>query len=155
MRIQISSRFGCQSVVDGINAHLPKGIRILDCRLRSESRKAGPAKVHRFHIDLGGVTFDQEALRRFSASRHWPYLRTRPKRPDQAMDLKTSIKTVKLHDGHQIELEIDAQCGVTVRPSDFLCGVLGLATEDLPKVGVTKRLARPEKSKVDNTTPSR
>ena len=138
MRIQVSSKFTCQDVMEGINVHLPQGIRILACKLSSAGRKTVSPKVHRFKIDSGDLTLDQEALSRFEASGHWPYSKSRPKRPDQTIDLKTVIKTADLKGCSQIYLEIKAGSGPTVRPTDFLSGVFGLTPEDLPKVMVTK-----------------
>jgi radical SAM-linked protein len=138
MRILVSSDFSCAQVVQGINAYLPRGVRITGCRLKSEDKKAGSAFIHRFRIDLPAVDVDEALVRQFMDSGQWPYRRTRRKGSEQTLDLRAAIKKVEIQDNEQIHMEIDALARPIVRPAEFLMDVLRMSPEALQEVVVTK-----------------
>ncbi len=141
MRIRVSSNFNCQQVVQGINAHLPKGLRITDCRLQSEIDKAGSPVtpcVHKFLIELNGIELNASLLQRFRYSRQWPYQRIRRKGSEQLVDLKVAVLRAEYQNQNRLYLEIDAQTPPLIRPADFLSGVLQLKASQLEQVKVTK-----------------
>ena len=128
-------------MVQGINAHLPKGLRIMECRLKSEVQKSGPQllpAVQEFRIELGGIDIDTALLSQFQKSSQWPYRRSRPKKPDQSIDLKAAVNKVEYRKANQLYLGINAQTQVIVRPADFLMSVLQLTPMQLQQTVVTK-----------------
>ena len=141
MRIRVSTRFSCDQVVQGINTHLPQGLRITGCRLKSEIHEDGvgfSTQVQKYRIEFSGLEFNTALLDQFQACSQWPYLRPRQKRADQPIDLKAAVKKIECRNLSQIYMEIDTQTQFTVRPADFLVGVLQLTPIQLQQVVITK-----------------
>lgn len=138
MRILASCRFSCQEVVEGLNAHLPEGVRVINGRAKPKEKKASSPVVHCFKINFGDIQVNRDLAGRFVNSRQWPYLRSRNKRSEQTIDLKAMVKAIRWIGDGDLYLEILAQPGITVRPADFLLGVLGMHATELGGVLVTK-----------------
>jgi radical SAM-linked protein len=138
LRILVSSRFSYQQVVQGLNAYLAGGVRVIDGRAFTKGKKEAAKAVHRFQIDFGRVRVKRDLVGRFIDSNQWPYLRSRSKRPDQAIDLRAMVQAVRWTGESGLYLEIAARPGITARPADFLFGVLGMDMTDLQNVLVTK-----------------
>ncbi len=141
MRIMVSCKHDCAQVVRGINAHLPKGLRITGCRLKSEVQKSGPPylpEVQKYRVELSGIEIDTALLSRFQESSQWPYLRCRQKKPDHTIDLRAAVHKIEYRKIGQLYMEIDASVQVVVRPSDFLISVLQLTPLQLQQTVVTR-----------------
>ena len=136
MRILVSDAFSCEQVAQGINAHLPDGIRITDCRLKTGSDLM--ALVQQFMIDFNGVSFTVAHLHQFRESARWPYQRKRRKGKEQCVDLKELVKNAVLLGKDKLLLEIHIEQQKLIRPADFLSGVMMMTPECLQQVIVTK-----------------
>jgi radical SAM family uncharacterized protein/radical SAM-linked protein len=144
MRIMVSSKTNCGQVVQRLNAYLPQGLRILDCRPKSTGKKEPEPAIHRYDIDLGGIQVDIQIIQRFLMSDEWLYVRSRANGAAHTIDLKAMVKTIDIHRHNGLYMEIQQDRGLTVRPGDFLAGVLDLRPEVLQKVLVTKLAPAPE-----------
>ncbi len=141
MRMMVASRHDCSQVARNIDAHLPAGLRITGCRPRDEVMKSqtqAMQKAYRYRIDLGGVHPDACLLGQFQESDQWPYTRTRQNKDNKVVDLRAAIATVDYHQPDQLVLEIRAMPPITVRPADFLSGVLQLSARQIQQAVVTK-----------------
>jgi radical SAM family uncharacterized protein/radical SAM-linked protein len=138
LRILVAAGTSCAQVVQGINAYLPKGVRLTGCQLKSEAQKDGPASNHRFRIDTQNVPIDQARVQRFMESEQWVYRHTPRKGPEQTLDLKTAVIKAEFQSDGRLYVEIDAQSRPVIRPAVFLTAVLGLAPETLREFVVTK-----------------
>jgi radical SAM family uncharacterized protein/radical SAM-linked protein len=140
MRILVGAGTRCEQVVQGINAYLPKGVRVTGCRLKTEIQSAKAGDIHRFRIDLQGAFVDRALVRRFIESDQWFYRRTRRKGAEKTVDLKAAVKKVEFGDDDGLYIEMDAKVRPIVRPAEFLIEVAGMSPEALQGIVITKLL---------------
>jgi radical SAM family uncharacterized protein/radical SAM-linked protein len=151
LRIQVATRHGCKAVVEALNRRLPDGVRIIDCRPRSEAKKLNIAAVQRFSIRLAEHRFDADLLNRFNDSETWPYVRTNHKGREHHIDLKRSIDRIGFEGNHTLVYDISPASAFTIRPADVLKGIFQLPVDLLLGAKVVK--LDPEKRAVDIPSP--
>jgi len=130
---------------------LPDGVRIIDCRSRSEAKKLNIGAVQRFSIRLAEHRFDADLLNRFNDSETWPYVRTNHKGREHHIDLKRSIDRIGFEGNHTLVYDISPASAFTIRPADVLKGIFQLPVDLLLGARVVK--LDPEKRAVDIPSP--
>ncbi len=138
MRMLVSTRHGCVDVKDAMNQQLPAGVRIIDCRSRSEAKKMNFGTNQRFSIRLVETKFDPGILETFELSDTWPYVRTNRKGSEHRIDLKQSLDRMILEGGNTLVYDIASDSQFTIRPADILKGVFNLPVDLLQGAKVVK-----------------
>jgi radical SAM family uncharacterized protein/radical SAM-linked protein len=154
MRILVSSRHQCPEILNKMNDHLPDGIQILNCQLRSEAKKERAHQVQRFSIQLNKQDLDLKFLEAFKNSAKWPYDRTNHKGRYHHIDLKSSVQNIILRGKNTLIYEIAPQSQHTIRPTDIMVGIFKKPVDALQGAKVVKLDPLSNKSAVDNGTPN-
>jgi radical SAM family uncharacterized protein/radical SAM-linked protein len=154
MRMLVASQYGCTEVVEGLNRQLPKGVRIIDCRLRSEAKKLNMDLNQLFAIELAGNEFDPCVLSSFKDSETWPYVRTNRKGREHHIDLKRCIDRIGIEGSHTLVYDISSASPFTIRPADILKGIFDLPVDLLQGAKVVKLDPLKDKRVVDILSPS-
>ena len=150
MCMRVATHHDCLAVVEALNRRLPDGVRIIDCRLRSEAKKLAILVGQRFSIRLAENRFDIDVLSRFNESETWPYVRTNHKGREHHIDLKRSIDRIGFEGNHTLVYDISPGSPFTIRPADVLKGIFQLPVDLLLGAKVVKLDATKDKWAVDN-----
>ncbi len=153
MCMLVATRHSCVEVVEALNRRLPEGVRIIDCRLRSEAKKLNIGAVQRFSIRLAENRFDADLLIRFNDSETWPYVRTNHKGREHHIDLKRSIERIGFEGNHTLVYDISPASPFTIRPADVLKGIFQLPVDLLLGAKVVKLDPLNDKRAVDIPSP--
>ena len=149
MRILVSTRHQCDNIVEGMDAHLPDGVQIMDCQLRSEAKRESVWRVQRFSIQLKNQNFAADVLNEFDKSESWPYVRTNHKGRVHHIDLKKVIEKIVSNGRNTLVYDISPNSEYTIRPADILVGIFKRPTELLQDAKVLKLDPLSAKSAVD------
>jgi radical SAM family uncharacterized protein/radical SAM-linked protein len=149
MRILVSTRHKCKNIVEDMNVHLPEGIQIMDCQLRSEAKKESAWRVQRFSIQLKNQLFESEVVNDFNKCESWPYVRTNHKGRVHNIDLKKVIENMVCNRSNILVYDIAPKAEYTIRPTDILMGIFKIPTDVLQDAKVLKHDPFAGKSAVD------
>ncbi|MEJ2155314.1 MAG: TIGR03960 family B12-binding radical SAM protein [Desulfobacteraceae bacterium] len=149
MRMLVASRHGCTEVAEALNLQLPDGVRIIDCRLRSQVKKLKSGIGQRFSIQLTGQRFDPGALSQFNSSETWHYVRTNRKGSEHRIDLKRCLDQIMLDASGTLVYDISSVSPFTIRPADVLKGLFKLPVDLLQEAKVMKLDLMKDKRAVD------
>ena len=152
MRILVSSGHQCPEILKHMNDHLPDGIQILKCQLRSEAKKERAHQVQRFLMQLNNQDLDLNILDAFKNSATWPYERTNHKGRYHHIDLKSTVQNIILRPKNTLIYEIVPQSQHTIRPKDIVVGILKMPVDVLQEAKVVKLDPLSNTSAVDNDT---
>jgi radical SAM family uncharacterized protein/radical SAM-linked protein len=130
------------TVLDGLNAQLPEGLRIYDCRLAPLKSRAQPAKSSVYQIAIPGYDFDPEKLVSFNNSSEVILTRTNRKGKLKKIDLKDMVVNIEIPDSKHLQTTLKSEPGKTVRPAEVLRHVFGLGEEEIKMARVVKLAQR-------------
>jgi len=125
-------------VLDGLNAHLPEGLHIHDCRLAPLKSRADTAKSSVYEIAIPGYDFDRDKLASFLNSSEVNLTRTNRKGKLKKIDLKDMVVNIELTDLKHLQTTLKTEPGRTVRPAEILRHVFGLGEEEIKNARVVK-----------------
>ena len=126
------------AVLDGLNAHLPEGLHIHDCRLAPLKSRVPMTKSSVYQIAIPGYDFDMEKLASFLNSSEVFLTRTNRKGKLKKIDLKDMVVNIELTDLKHLQTTLKTEPGKTVRPAEILRHVFGLGEEEIKKARVVK-----------------
>jgi radical SAM-linked protein len=126
------------AVLGGLNAHLPEGLHIHDCRLAPLKSRAQPAKSSVYQIAIPGYDFDEEKLASFINSSEVILTLTNRKGKLKKIDLKDMVVNIELSDSKHLQTTLKSEPGKTVRPAEVLRHVFGLGEEEIKMARIVK-----------------
>lgn len=135
-----------ETVVQDLKAHLPEGLRILDCRpapLKSKTLE-GRTSVYRLSID--GCDFDRGKVATFVNSSEVLFTRYSRKGKLKKINLKDMVVNIELSDSKYLEMTLSSEPGKTLRPTDVLRHIFDLPEEEIKKAKIVKLAERREQS---------
>lgn len=138
LRIRVFHQHHCRDVVKCLNEHLPAGLEIKACELRSEAKKKRHQMVQRFSVQLADHEFCSETVGEFKKSSTWPYVRTNHKGRTHNIDLIKEVQNILQKDASTIVYEIAPQSQFTIRPADVLKGVFKMPADLLQGARIVK-----------------
>ena len=131
-----------ETVVQGLKAHLPEGLQILDCRLAPLKAKAREGRTSVYQLSIHGYDFDRDKLAIFVNSSEVLFTRSNRKGKLKKMNLKDMVVNIELSDSKFIEMTLRSEPGKTVRPADVLRHVFDLPDEEIKKAKIVKLAKR-------------
>jgi radical SAM family uncharacterized protein/radical SAM-linked protein len=126
------------SVLQGLNTHLPDGLRVHDCRLAPHKSRAHTAKSCVYQISIPGHDFDTRKLASFVNSSKATLTLTNRKGKLKKIDLKDMVVNIELPDSKHMLMTLKSEPGKTVRPGEVLRRVFDLPEEEIKKARVVK-----------------
>jgi radical SAM-linked protein len=138
VRLLVSDRHMCQDVMTAINRHLPSGLEISGCQLKSDAIRAGLANEHHFSVYLQQMAVDEKQMALFHSRPEWPYTRKNRKGSIHRIDLKEAVTKMAFVNENTIYMAIRMGTQHMVRPTDLLSGVFNFSEEQLKGVRILK-----------------
>ena len=126
------------TVLQGLNTHLPDGLRVHDCRLAPLKSRAHTAKSSVYQISIPGHDFDTQKLASFVDSSEATLTFTNRKGKLKKIDLKDMVINIELPDSKHMLMTLKSEPGKTVRPAEVLGHIFGLPEEEIKKARVVK-----------------
>jgi radical SAM-linked protein len=126
------------AVVDGLNAHLPEGLRIHDCKLAPLKPGVRAAQSSVYQISIPGKQFDPHKLASFHNRSEVTVTLTNRKGKLKKIDLKDMVIDIELPDLKHLQMTLKSEPGKTIRPGEVLREVFGLAEEEIKMARVVK-----------------
>jgi len=130
------------TVLKGLNTHLPDGLRVHDCRLAPLKSRAHTAKSSVYQISIPGHDFDPDKLAAFHTSSEVAFTLTNRKGKLKKIDLKDMVVNIELSDLKHLQTTLKSEPGKTVRPAEVLRHIFDLADEEIKKARVVKLAER-------------
>ncbi len=126
----------------GLNAHLPQGLRIHDCRLAPLKPRAPAAQSSVYQISIPGYDYDTQKLAEFVNSSEAALTLMNRKGKLKKIDLKDMVVNIELSDSKYLQMTLKSEPGTTVRPGEVLRHVFGLPQDEIKKARVIKLAKR-------------
>jgi radical SAM family uncharacterized protein/radical SAM-linked protein len=136
--LKADARLGCRDILDRLAGQMPGGIELVDCRPHQPGKGKAAGALDRYHIFFPAADTEAALLANFHAQESWPYLRNRHKGPARTLDLKSHIARMVRLDDDTMEIALQKESGITLRPADALRGVLGLSEAAVSAVRTVK-----------------
>ncbi len=127
-----------RKIKDALNAHLPAGLKINDCRLTPPKSAQSRQRRIRYRIALPEGQFDPALLKAFNAQPHFPISLSGRKGKLKKIDLKDIVIKSELRDSGDLELVLQSEPGKTVRPFDVLRHIFNLSDTQIKQAKIIK-----------------
>ncbi len=127
-----------RKITDALNAHLPAGLKINDCRLTPPKSAQSRQRRIRYRIALPEGQFDPALLKAFNAQPHFPISLSGRKGKLKKIDLKDIVIKSELRDSGDLELVLQSEPGKTVRPFDVLRHIFNLSDTQIKQAKIIK-----------------
>ncbi|MGD2184480.1 MAG: TIGR03960 family B12-binding radical SAM protein [Desulfobacterales bacterium] len=127
-----------QAVIDGLNAHLPAGLKITDCQLAPRKASLTSQPLIRYRVELKADLFQEARLKAFNDMSEAPITLTSRKGKLKKIDLKDIVEKCELVSARQLNFTLKSQPGKTVRPFDILRHIFDLSEEQVKQATITK-----------------
>jgi len=127
-------------LVDRLNAHLPEGLRLLDCRpLAPGKDRSGGDRIDRYEVTPPpDRPFDQGPIQGFLDRDEWAVSRTNRKGKLKKIDVKDMIQDIDLDDSGRLMLSLRNAPGKTLRPAEVLREIFALPEEEIKRSRIVK-----------------
>ena len=126
------------AVLQGLNTHLPDGLRVHGCRLAPLKPRAHRAKSSVYQVSIPGHDFDAQKLAAFVNSSEATFTLTNRKGKLKKIDLKDMVINIELPDSKHMLMTLKSEPGKTVRPAEVLRHIFGLPEEEIKKAKIVK-----------------
>ena len=136
--ISVPDTIDPRKIKDALNAHLPAGLKINDCRLTPPKSAQSRQRRIRYRIALPEGQFDPALLKAFNAQPHFPISLSGRKGKLKKIDLKDIVIKSELRDSGDLELALQSKPGKTVRPFDVLRHIFNLSDTQIKQAKIIK-----------------
>lgn len=127
-----------QTIINGLNRHLPKGIRILSCHLAPTTSSKKPFKPVIYMVTSKNGFFDEEKMNHFNEMSEFVVTRFNRKGKTKKINLKEVVINLTLLAPKQLKMTLSSEPGQTVRPFEVLDKVFGLSRAEVKQTAVVK-----------------
>jgi radical SAM-linked protein len=127
-----------RQVKDLLNAHLPAGLSITDCRLAPGKSPRDQHRRIRYRVDLAEGQFDEELLKVFNAQPAFTITLRGRKGKLKKIELKDIVVNSELRNSGHLELTLLTEPGKNVRPFEVLRHIFKLSETQIKQAIITK-----------------
>jgi radical SAM family uncharacterized protein/radical SAM-linked protein len=139
--VQVPLNVSRETIVKGVNAELPKGLKITACDTGDLRAAVQTRTFFHYTVTLREEAFSEDNLRGFLEKDTWLFTKRNRKGRTRTMDLKPMIKKISLFSESKAEIVLEEGDGASVRPKDVLDSIFGLSEETLRLATIIKRPA--------------
>ncbi|MBW1814459.1 MAG: DUF2344 domain-containing protein, partial [Deltaproteobacteria bacterium] len=116
-------------IIEGLNKHIPEGLRIIDCILIPIKEKVQKGKEVEYDIVLDDAQIDAKKLTSFHLADSFIIERVNKKGKIKTIELKEMVPSIEITGKNALKMKILNESGKTVRPTEVLRSVFGLSEE--------------------------
>ena len=127
-----------QAVMDGLNAHLPAGLRITQCQLAPKKTPATRISLIRYQVALKEDLLEEARLVAFNQMTEVPIQLTNRKGKLKKIDLKDIVERCEFVNARQLKMTLRFEPGKSVRPFDILRHIFNLTEEQVKQATIIK-----------------
>jgi radical SAM family uncharacterized protein/radical SAM-linked protein len=127
-----------ESIKTRLNRHLPKGLRILDCKPASKKSDGSVLSAATYEIVQKGGVFDEKELESFKMRRELVLSRTNRKKRTKTIDLKEMVLHIEIIAPDRLKMMLRAEPGRTVRPLEVIKNIFSLSEEKIKQARIVK-----------------
>ena len=139
--VQVPLYVSRETIVKGVNAELPRGLKITACDTGDLRAAVQTRKRFHYTVTLREAAFSEDNLQGFLEQDTWVFSTRNRKGRTRTMDLKPMIKKISLFSESKAEIVLEEGDGASVRPKDVLDSIFGLSEETLRLATIIKRPA--------------
>jgi radical SAM-linked protein len=127
-----------QDIVEGLNAHLPSGLRVQSEELAARWSDKNTPKANKYRVTLEEGSLDRDDLTAFTRSSDFTIEIEDRKGKLKKLDLKDMVLNIDLIDSRQLQMVLRSEPGKTLRPATVLRHIFGLPDHQIKKATVIK-----------------
>jgi radical SAM family uncharacterized protein/radical SAM-linked protein len=128
-----------ETVIQGLNAHLPNGLAIHSCQLAAPKPKNPVSKKHTYLVTLKEGHLDEEKLASFNRSSEATISLTNRKGKLKKINLKDMVLNISFLDSTCLQMTLLSVPGKTARPALILRFIFDLADDQIKQARVIKQ----------------
>ena len=137
-RLRIPANFRPEDLLRRLNAELPEGLRLLDCRIETARPKGRTQRRETFEVTLSDETFDEGRMVRFQTESEVMICRRTHKGKVSEIDLKKAVLKMALVTPETIKIVLSINSGMTVRPRMVVAEVFDLPEDTIRAARIIK-----------------
>jgi radical SAM-linked protein len=127
-----------QSITEELNKHLPKGLRILTCRLAAKKPSCKTFSPGIYMVTKKDDGFDEGKINRFIKGPELLFTRTNRKGKTKTINLKEMVLNLSLLAPNRLKMSLRSEPGKTVRPLEVLENIFGLSEKEIKQAAIVK-----------------
>ena len=127
-----------ESIKTRLNRHLPKGLRILDCKPAPKKSDGSVLSAATYEIVQKGGIFDEKELESFKMRRELVLSRTNRKKRTKTIDLKEMVLHIEIIAPDRLKMMLKAEPGKTVRPLEVIKNIFSISEEKIKQARIVK-----------------
>ncbi|HAY40287.1 MAG TPA: B12-binding domain-containing radical SAM protein, partial [Desulfobacteraceae bacterium] len=128
-----------QTIINGLNIHLPKGLSILNCHFAPKKPSNKPFEPVVYMATSKYGFFDEEKMNHFNMISEFIIARCNRKGKIKNLNLKEMVINLALLAPNQVRMILKSEPRQTVRPFEVLEKVFGLSKVEIKQVAVVKQ----------------
>jgi radical SAM family uncharacterized protein/radical SAM-linked protein len=128
-----------QTIINGLNIHLPKGLSILNCHFAPTKPSNKPFEPVVYVATSKNGFFDEEKMNQFNMISEFIFTRCNRKGKIKKINLKEMVINLALLAPNQVRMILKSEPGQTVRPFEVLEKVFGLSKVEIKQAAVVKQ----------------
>ncbi|MGD2268883.1 MAG: TIGR03960 family B12-binding radical SAM protein [Desulfobacterales bacterium] len=138
MYVSVAKDVRRQSIIDGLNRHLPAGLNVLDCRPASPRTKRGSKATTAYDVFIEHGFFDFEAVNRFLQCPEFTITRTSRRGTPKSIDLRALVLNLEIVSPKHLRMNLKTDSGTTLRPQETLRFVFQYSDDQIRRARIVK-----------------
>ena len=128
-----------QTIINGLNLHLPKGLRILGCHLAPAKSSNNTFEPVGYMVTSRNGFFNEEKMNHFNKMSEFIITRFNRKGKTKKINLKEMVVNLTLISPDRLRMTLRNEPGQTVRPFEVLEHIFGLSKVEVKQATVVKQ----------------
>ena len=128
-----------KTVINGLNRHLPKGLRILSCHLAPTKSSNNTFEPFIYMVTSQNGFFDEEKMNHLNKMSEFIITRFNRKGKTKKINLKEMVINLTLLAPNQLRMTLRSEPGQMVRPFEVLEKIFGLSEVEIKQAAVVKQ----------------
>jgi radical SAM family uncharacterized protein/radical SAM-linked protein len=134
----VNGNIQTQTIIEGLNQHFPKGLRIIDCQLAPIKALRNTFSPPTYLVTKKKGSFNKEDMASFDKKSEFIITRTHRKGKTRQFDLKEMVIKITMLSSNRLKMTLRAEPGKTVRPFEVLEHIFELSKEEIKQAAIVK-----------------
>jgi radical SAM family uncharacterized protein/radical SAM-linked protein len=134
----VNGNIQTQTIIEGLNRHFPKGLRIIDCQLAPIKALRNTFSPPTYLVTKKKGSFNKEEMASFVKKSEFIVTRTHRKGKTRQFDLKEMVIKITMLSSNRLKMTLRAEPGKTVRPFEVLEHIFELSKEEIKQAAIVK-----------------